>query len=79
MDYSTVIKKIRNELGVSQQGFAAMLHLSFSTINRWENGRAKPNRLATVTILSLAEERQVPNELIEQLSKLSGNDCNMHV
>lgn len=79
MDYSTVIKKIRNELGVSQQGFAAMLHLSFSTINRWENGRAKPNRLATVTILSLAEERQVPNELIEKLSKLSGNDCNMHV
>lgn len=79
MDYSTVIKKIRKEIGVSQQCFSAMLHLSFSTINRWENGRAKPNRLATVTILALAKERQVSNKLIEQLSKLSGNDCDMHM
>src|SRR5687768_12551118 len=38
------IKMIRLELGMSQQAFAAALGVSFGTVNRWENGKARPQR-----------------------------------
>jgi hypothetical protein len=41
---SEQIKTIRNQLGMSQQAFAAALGVSFATVNRWENGKAKPQR-----------------------------------
>ena len=36
------IKQIRRQLKMSQQAFAAALGVSFATVNRWENGKAKP-------------------------------------
>ena len=38
------IKSRRLKLGYSQQRFAAELGVSFATVNRWENGRAKPQK-----------------------------------
>ena len=38
------IKNIRTKLGYSQQEFAAILGVSFATVNRWENGKAKPQK-----------------------------------
>lgn len=70
MKISLVLKSIRKELGLSQQAFAESIHLSFSTVNRWENGRAKPNRLAAVTIISLAQEQGVTPSLIADLEAL---------
>ncbi|MFZ4440098.1 MAG: helix-turn-helix domain-containing protein [Syntrophales bacterium] len=37
------VRKIRQELGVSQTTFAHFLRVSFSTLNRWENGKANPD------------------------------------
>src|SRR5208283_5720225 len=42
--HSDQIKTIRNQLGMSQQAFATALGVSFATVNRWENGKAKPQR-----------------------------------
>lgn len=36
------IKSLRINLGMSQQALAAALGVSFATVNRWENGKAKP-------------------------------------
>ena len=36
------IKRLRTRLQLSQQAFAAALGVSFATVNRWENGKAKP-------------------------------------
>lgn len=58
------IKQIRLELGLTQVVFAKKLHVSFSTVNRWENGRVHPNRLATMMIISLAEEMSEDNDAI---------------
>ncbi len=58
------IKQIRLELGLTQVVFAKKLHVSFSTVNRWENGRVNPNRLATMMIISLAEEMSEDNDAI---------------
>ena len=42
MDYSIMIKKLRNILILSQGEFAELLGVSFSTVNRWENGKYEP-------------------------------------
>jgi len=36
---------IRNALGITQERFASILGASFSTVNRWENGKSIPSRL----------------------------------
>lgn len=40
------IRKIRLELGLTQEQFAAKLGVSFPTVNRWENQKSKPSPLA---------------------------------
>ena len=37
---------MRERTGLTQEKFAAKLGVTFPTINRWENGRAKPSPLA---------------------------------
>ena len=38
------IKDLRKTLGLSQQALAEALRVTFATVNRWENGRAKPQK-----------------------------------
>ena len=40
------IREIRLEMGLTQEQFAAKLGVSFPTVNRWENQKAKPSPLA---------------------------------
>jgi transcriptional regulator with XRE-family HTH domain len=43
MEFSIVIKEIRQKCYLSQQSFAEELGVSFSTVNRWEKAKAVPN------------------------------------
>lgn len=45
-DYADRIKKLRQRLELTQTQLAERLGVSFASINRWENGQAKPNGLA---------------------------------
>lgn len=56
----TLIKQIRTYLNMSQTEFAEKLNVTFQTVNRWENGRAVPNKLAQTIIYELCKEREVP-------------------
>ena len=49
----TLIKQIRTYLNMSQTEFAEQLNVTFATVNRWENGRAVPNKLAQSKICLL--------------------------
>ena len=40
------LKKLRQQQGWSQEDLARSLGVSFATVNRWENGKTKPSRLA---------------------------------
>ena len=42
-------------MGLTQEKFAAKLGVTFPTINRWENGRAKPSPLALQRIKELLQ------------------------
>lgn len=55
----TLIKQIRTYLNMSQTEFAEQLNVTFQTVNRWENGRALPNKLAQSKMFDLCKERQV--------------------
>lgn len=43
MDLCDSIKRIRHKCLLNQTEFAKALGVSFSTVNRWENGKATPN------------------------------------
>lgn len=55
-----LINKIRTYLNLSQTEFAEKLKVTFQTVNRWENGRAVPNKLAQSMIYELCKENQIP-------------------
>lgn len=55
-----LIKKIRISLNMSQTELAELLKISFATVNRWENGRAVPNKLAQSTLYELCKTNNVP-------------------
>ena len=55
-----LIKKIRSHMNMNQTEFAEQLNVTFATVNRWENGRALPNRLAQDKIYDLCKEYDVP-------------------
>ena len=52
-DIPRLIREIRKRTGLTQEKFAAKLGVTFPTINRWENGRAKPSPLAMQRIEEL--------------------------
>ena len=75
------IKRIRTYLNMSQTEFAGQLNVTFQTVNRWENGRATPNKLAQSMIYELCKNKSVPVyemtlKKIEDAAKLIKLDVN---
>jgi len=60
LDVAPIIRTWRRRVGLTQEGLAQALSLSFSTVSRWENGRVKPSRLAWRALERLAAERGTP-------------------
>lgn len=52
-DIPRLVREIRKRTGLTQEKFAAKLGVTFPTINRWENDRAKPSPLAMQRIEEL--------------------------
>jgi len=53
VDIPSLVRELRERTGLTQEKFAAKLGVTFPTINRWENGRAKPSPLAMQKIEDL--------------------------
>ena len=67
MIISEIIKAIRNELKITQTEFADAVHVSFSTVNRRENSKVLPNRMARALIIDFCEKKDVSELLIQAL------------
>ena len=52
-DIPRLVRELRERTGLTQEKFAAKLGVTFPTINRWENGRARPSPLAMQKIEDL--------------------------
>lgn len=70
-----LIKKIRSHMNMNQTEFAEQLNVTFATVNRWENGRALPNKLAQDKIYDLCKEYDVPvyDMVLEKIEAASQN------
>ncbi len=55
-DTAALVRELRRRLGLTQEKLAAALGVTFPTVNRWENGRAKPSPLALQRIERLIRE-----------------------
>ena len=42
MDYPRAIKELRERRFLTQEELAKLLHVSFISVNRWENGHFEP-------------------------------------
>lgn len=69
MDFSQVVKNIRNRLNMSQEQLAREIHVSFATINRWENGKNSPNMLAKKALYDFCREKGVEEEKLKYLQE----------
>ena len=66
MSFPEEIKKIRQRSFLTQQDFAKKIDVAFSTVNRWESGRAKPNLKAMKSINTFCLDNNIPYETIEE-------------
>lgn len=68
-----IIKQIRSYLNLSQTEFAEQLNVTFQTVNRWENDKVVPNKLAQSKIYEFCKENQVPvyNFIINKISDVA--------
>lgn len=65
MSISEEIKMVRMKAFLTQTLFAEEIHVSFSTVNRWENGKGKPNLTAMKAIKGFCETHNIPYENLE--------------
>ncbi len=69
MDFEKLIKYVRNELGLSQEQLARELNISFSTVNRWENGKSKPSQMAKELFYSFCTKNGIDIKKMREMCK----------
>lgn len=51
-----LIRELRLRIALTQEQFAAHLGVTYSSMNRWENGRSRPSPLAMQKIEAMLEQ-----------------------
>ena len=59
MDFPSAVKLVREKTGMSQENLARALNVSFATINRWENGKTHPNRMANDVFFAFCKKNGI--------------------
>ena len=72
MEFSEKIRFVREELNMSQEDLARALNLSFATINRWENAKAKPIRITQAAFDSFCKRHGITFDNTEKSSTHKG-------
>ena len=62
---SELIRVMRKKALLSQEDFAKALNVSVGTINRWENGKTRPNITAMKKLKNFCAENAIPFDEIE--------------
>ena len=71
-DIPRLVRELRERTGLTQEKFAAKLGVTYPTINRWENGRARPSPLAMEKIEALL--RSMGERGSDLLAELLGDE-----
>lgn len=65
MKFPGEIKKLRERGLLTQMEFAEIVGVTFSTVNRWEAGKTRPNIKAMKNIKAFCEKNNLPFEDVE--------------
>ena len=76
MEFAEQIRMIRQRMFLSQDEFSKVLHVSLSTVNRWEMGKSKPNLTAMKQIKEFCGENGLEYDVLES-SWLSLNKADL--
>ena len=63
--YADALLKLRAHYNMSQDEFAKFLGVSFTSVNRWENGIHEPTKLAKVKVMRLLKDNNIEAEEFE--------------
>lgn len=66
MGFPEEVKKIRQRCFLTQENFAKEIGVAFSTVNRWESGRTKPNLCAMKNIKIFCEKHNIEYTKVEE-------------
>lgn len=66
MNFPDEIRKIRQRLFITQEDFAKEIGVAFSTVNRWEGGKSKPNLSAMKNIKEFCLKNDVDFSTAEE-------------
>lgn len=67
MTFAEELKRIRQRSFLSQEAFAKEVNVSFSTVNRWETGKTRPNLMAMKSIKEYCDKNNVEFDRLEEL------------
>lgn len=62
MDYSKLIKELREKMILSQAELAELLGVSFASVNRWEQGHHEPTIKSKRKIVALCQKHKIKIE-----------------
>ena len=71
-----LIKAIRSAANMNQEQFASALGTTTLSINRWENGKTLPNRMAQTQVYNFCKERSIDVAKLIIDTKAYGNNDN---
>ncbi len=63
-----IIRTWRRKIGLTQEGLAQALSVTFSTVSRWENGHVKPSKLARKALERFAATCGVPLDIEDDVA-----------
>lgn len=66
MKFPEEIKRIRQRCLLTQEEFAKEVQVAFSTVNRWEGGKAKPNFTAMKNIKKFCLKNNIDSASVEE-------------
>ncbi len=61
-NYAKALIELRSKLNISQTELAALLNVSYPSVNRWENDKAIPVKIVRVRIEKLCKENDIDIE-----------------
>lgn len=59
MSFSEEVRAARAQLELTQMAFAKELNISFSTFNRWENGKTEPHPVVKDVFYTYCKKKKI--------------------
>lgn len=67
MNFAKQVRYVREHLGLSQIQLANALNVSFTTINRWENEKVTPSKLAQRVFYDFCESNFIDEHMLKAI------------